>query len=96
MPRADGADLLLLRAAIESLGRSDVTADVQRSCICRLLDHPAATSGRRPPRALGDLCNTQAITTLRVRYQSESTDQVKLAISEALRILGQPFDLTVN
>ena len=43
----------------------------------------------RPIRALRDLCNSSAVFPLRTRYTAETTDQVKLAISEALRILGQ-------
>jgi hypothetical protein len=38
------------------------------------------------------LCNSNAITALQQRYQNESTDQVKLAISAALRTLPCPVN----
>jgi hypothetical protein len=82
-----GSDVVLLRAAIETLGTLQVDSDV--SLLIPLLDHPSRDIRAATARALRDLCNTQAITPLRVRYTSESTEQVKLAISEALRILGQ-------
>lgn len=82
-----GPNLLLLRAAIETLGTLQVSSDV--TVLVALLDHPSRDIRAATARALRDLCNTQAITPLRVRYTSEPTEQVKLAISEALRILGQ-------
>lgn len=82
-----GANLLLLRAAIETIGTLQVASDV--NVLVSLLDHPSRDIRAAAARALRDLCNTQAITPLRVRYTSEQTEQVKLAISEALRILGQ-------
>jgi HEAT repeat protein len=82
-----GSDVLLLRASIETLGTMRVANDV--TSLTPLLDHPSRDIRAATARALRDLCNTQAITPLRTRYSSELTDQVKLAISEALRILGQ-------
>jgi hypothetical protein len=82
-----GYGLLLLRASIETIGSLRVASDV--SVLVPLLDHPSRDIRAATARALRDLCNLQAITPLRVRYTSESTEQVKLAISEALRILGQ-------
>lgn len=82
-----GADLLVLRAAIESLGPLRVTDDLQQ--LSDLLNHPSRDIRAAAARALGALCNTNAIGALRVRYQNESTDQVKLVISETLRILSQ-------
>lgn len=82
-----GSPVLLLRAAIETLGAMRVAGDV--TTLIPLLDHPSRDIRAATARALRDLCNPQAITPLRARYTVEMTDQVKLAISEALRILGQ-------
>jgi hypothetical protein len=82
-----GSPVLLLRAAIETLGPMGVAGDV--GVMVPLLDHISRDIRAATARALRDLCNTQAITPLRVRYAKEQTDQVKLAISEALRILDQ-------
>jgi HEAT repeats len=82
-----GADLLVLRAGIESLGPLRVPGDLQQ--LANLLNHPSRDIRAAAARALGALCNTSAVGALRVRYQNESTDQVKLVISETLRILSQ-------
>jgi hypothetical protein len=82
-----GSRVLILRAAIETLGTMKVSADV--STLVPLLGHPSRDIRAATARALRDLCNPQAVTFLRARYSAETTDQVKLAISEALRILGQ-------
>ena len=82
-----GAPLLVLRAAIETLGTMRVASDV--TMLITLLDHPSRDIRASTAKALQDLCNTQASSPLRVRYARETSEQVKLAISEALRILGQ-------
>jgi HEAT repeat protein len=82
-----GSSVLLLRAAIETIGALHV--DTDHVVLEQLLDHPSRDVRAATARALRDLCNTAAITPLRIRYTSESTEQVKLAISEALRVLGQ-------
>jgi hypothetical protein len=82
-----GKDVLFLRAAIETLGLMKVSSDV--TPLLDQLNHPSRDVRAATARALRDLCNPQAILPLRARYSSETTDQVKLAISEALRILGQ-------
>lgn len=97
-----GEPVVLLRAAIETLGTLRVTSDVYGEGdvdvngdgvlwkgLLALLDHPSRDIRGATTRALRDLCNNQAVTPLRVRYTNEPTEQVKLAISEALRILGQ-------
>ncbi len=84
---ASGTPVLLLRAAVETIGPMRVSSDV--SLLIPLLGHGSRDIRASTARALQDLCNTQAITPLRQRYALESTEQVKLAISEALRILGQ-------
>jgi HEAT repeat protein len=82
-----GSGLLLLRAAIESSGPLRVQSDL--STLVPLLDHPSRDIRATTARALRDLCNSQAIGPLRARYQHETSDQVRLSISEALRVLGQ-------
>jgi len=82
-----GSSVLLLRAAIETIGVLHVSTDVD--VLVPLLDHGSRDVRAATVRALRDLCNTQAIIPLRARYTAESTEQVKLAISEALRVLGQ-------
>ena len=89
-----GADLLVLRAAIESLGPLQVPTD--KAQLVTMLNHPSRDIRAATARALADLRNCQAINDLRVRYQNESTDQVKLVISETLRILSQPNYCLVN
>lgn len=84
-----GITLLRLRAAIEALGatRSRLTSDVNR--LVPFLDDASRDVRVATARALRDLCNTQAIVPLRVRYEMEKVAQVRLAISGALRELGQ-------
>ncbi|NVB79285.1 MAG: HEAT repeat domain-containing protein [Kofleriaceae bacterium] len=86
-PATTGTDVLLLRAAVETIGPMRVSSDV--GLLIPLLEHGSRDIRASTARALQDLCNTQAITPLRSRYNREMTEQVKLAISEALRILAQ-------
>ena len=83
-----GSDALILRAAIESLGVLRVPDDM--STLKDFLIHPSRDIRATTARALRDLGNTNAIPFLRARYNDEPTDQVRLAISDALRVLGQP------
>lgn len=91
--QTSGTPVLLLRAAVETLGPMRVSSDI--SILLPLLDHASRDIRASTARALQDLCNTQAINPLRVRYAVEQdlgpagSEQVKLAISEALRILAQ-------
>lgn len=88
-----GEPVVLLRAAIETIGTLDVdnTASAQvAATLVVLLDHPSRDIRAATARALRDLCNSSAIVPLRTRYQhAGEVEQVKLAISEALRILDQ-------
>jgi hypothetical protein len=83
-----GTTIVMLRGAIEALGPQRVGTDLP--LLVPLLAHPSRDIRAATAHALRDLCNTQAITPLRTQLGSETTDQVRLAISEALRILGQP------
>lgn len=84
-----GSDLLVLRAAIESLGILRIPADAD--VLIPQLQHPSRDIRAATAHALRDLGNTQAIVPLRVRYATEQVQQVKIAISDALRVLGQPI-----
>lgn len=84
-----GEPVVLLRAAIETIGTLRVSTDSSMLLGLGLLDHTSRDIRAATARALRDLCNNQAVIPLRVRYAIEPTNQVKLAISEALRIIGQ-------
>jgi len=84
-----GSDLLILRAAIEALGVLRIPADA--TILLPRLDHPSRDIRAAAAHALRDLGNTQAIPALRARYQQEQVQQVRIAISDALRVLGQPI-----
>ena len=84
-----GSDLLVLRAAIEALGVLRIPGDV--AILVPQLDHPSRDIRAAAAHALRDLGNTQAIPALRARYQQEQVNQVSIAISDALRVLGQPI-----
>lgn len=81
-----GPDLLVLRASLESLGIMRVSTD--EPLLASFLNHNSRDVRAAAARALGDLCNTNAIVDLRARTQFETVDQVKLAISSALRALS--------
>jgi hypothetical protein len=83
-----GSELLVLRAALESLGTLRVPADMD--IIGAQLQHPSRDIRVAAARALRDLGNTNALPLLRSRYNIEEVEQVKTAISDALRVLGQP------
>ena len=84
-----GSDVLVLRAALESLGVLRVTDD--RLVLEPQLQHPSRDIRSATAHALRDLGNTQAITPLRTRYLVEDVPQVQNALSDALRVLGQPI-----
>jgi len=86
-----GSHVLLLRAAIETIGVMRVGADADYLLTQSLLDHPSRDIRASTARALQEICssNPAVANALRFRYSHELTEQVKLAISEALRILGQ-------
>jgi HEAT repeats len=83
-----GTAIVLLRSAVEALGPQRVGTDV--TMLEGLLTHPSRDVRAATVHALRDLCNTQAIGALRTQQQNETTDQVRQAITEALRVLGQP------
>jgi len=85
-----GSTVLILRAAIEALGALAAGGHAQPTDANLLIGHLNDSSRdvrATTARALGELCDTSAINPLRVRFGGEQTAQVKLAISEALRVL---------
>ena len=83
-----GTTLVMLRSAIEALGPQRVGTDI--NILQPLLSHPSRDIRAAVAHALRDLCNTDAIMALRSQQAQETSDQVRLAISEALRVLSQP------
>ncbi len=83
-----GADLLILRGAVEAIGPMRVQTDLD--ALTAMLNHPSRDIRATAALALGALCNSNATSALHQRYGNESTDQVKLAISAALRMLPCP------
>jgi hypothetical protein len=83
-----GSPILILRAGIETMGamRSGSAGDVD--LLIPLLNHASRDIRTSTARALQGMCASGATTAMRVRYSHEPTEQVKLAISEALRALG--------
>ncbi len=84
-----GRDLLVLRATIEAIGVLRVVDDM--NTLLPFLQHPSRDIRAASAHALRDLGNTQAITPLRTRYLVEDVPQVQNALSDALRVLGQPI-----
>lgn len=84
-----GQSILRLRAAIESLGVAKSGDPNDVSLLVPLLDHQSRDIRAATARALRDLCDPDAILPLRARLQIETIGQVSLAISAALRDLGQ-------
>lgn len=84
-----GRDLLVLRATIEAIGVLRVVDDM--NLLVPFLQHPSRDIRAQAAHALRDLGNTQAITPLRTRYLIEDVPQVQHALSDALRVLGQPI-----
>jgi len=84
-----GVEMLYLRAAIESLGQQHDPVDV--ATLVPFLDFEASRDIRATTAdALRHIGAGTAIDPLRERYARESSNQVRLAISRALRDLGQP------
>jgi hypothetical protein len=84
-----GRTLLRLRAVIESLGVAKSGAPADVDLLVPYLDDASRDIRAATARALRDMCQTNAIVPLRARYQHEQVDQVRLAISAALRDLDQ-------
>jgi hypothetical protein len=84
-----GRTLLRLRAAIEALGDARSNEDSDVDLIAPDLNDASRDIRATTAQAMRTMCNQKAAPLLRARYQSEMVDQVKLAISDALRELTQ-------
>lgn len=82
-----GAGALTLRAALETLGQLRNPDDYAN--ITPSLEHSSRDIRAAAAFALRDLGDPRAVCALRARLQHEATQQVKLAISAALRVLGE-------
>jgi hypothetical protein len=80
-----GSDLLVLRAAIETLGVMRVPEDLD--LLVPYLGHPSRDIRAAAALALGDLGNPDAIEPLKGRERVEQVGQVSQAIAHALRLL---------
>jgi len=85
--KSTGFDVVVLRAAIEAIGPQRVAADLD--LLVGELQNPSRDIRAAVAHSLRDLCNTNAIAPLRLQQQTETSEQVKQAITEALRVLGQ-------
>ncbi len=86
-----GTAVVILRAALEAIGNlatvgHETPGDVD--LLVPFLAHPSQDIRVTAARSLADLCDTAAISPLRARLVQENVNQVQLAISEALRVLG--------
>jgi hypothetical protein len=84
---ATGFDAVVLRAAIEAIGPERVATDL--GLLLPELQNASRDIRAAVAHSLRDLCNTNAIVPLRQQQQTETSEQVKQAITEALRVLGQ-------
>jgi len=82
----DGADLLVLRAAVEMLGSVPDVPPTLPDLVAleNVLSHPSRDIRVSAARALRTLRNACAVQPLRNRFQQEPIDQVRAAISDAL------------
>jgi hypothetical protein len=77
---------LRVRAAIEAIGVANVIDDL--SVIVGFLENSSRDIRVTTAQALRNLCNTEAIAPLGARLGHEPVEQVRQAISSALRVLN--------
>ena len=84
-----GWTILRQRAAIEALGeaRSGLPEDLQ--LLLGFLQHASRDLRVAATRALRDLCDPAALPALRLRFAIDESQQVKLAIAQAVEVLQQ-------
>jgi HEAT repeat protein len=80
----DGRAILRLRAGIEALGAVKSAKQSDVDLLIPFLAHLSRDVRAATARALRDLCLPTAIAPLRNRYDEETVEQVRLAISAAL------------
>jgi hypothetical protein len=86
---APGQKILRQRAAIEALGvaRTGVPGDLQ--LLLGFLNHGSRDIRVASARALRDLCDPAALPPLKARFSIDDSQQVKLAIAQAVEVLAQ-------
>jgi HEAT repeat protein len=80
-------ELLVLRGVIEALGACPDKQPTDVDLLIPMLQHQSRDIRAATASALRDLGNTNAITPLSDRLNNEQVDQVRIAISKALRVL---------
>jgi hypothetical protein len=86
-PAEQGSSVLIVMAALETLGRLGQTDDALE--IASLLTHPSRDVRVSVARALRTMGAVAAVDLLRARQRSETVPAVKLAISEAIQAIAQ-------
>jgi hypothetical protein len=89
-PPHAGTDLLVWRAALESIGPLRSTDETTLNLVLSALDFGPRDVRAAAAHALRDLCNSNTIVPLHKALTSEQVDEVRIAISEALRVLPCP------
>jgi hypothetical protein len=82
---ARGVDTLYVRAAMDALAR--VAPDSAIDAIAPMLSHPSQDVRAGAARALGATGRDAAEPVLRARLATETVEQVRVAIADALRLL---------
>jgi hypothetical protein len=82
-----GSPLLILRGVIEALGACPDKQPTDVDLLVPMLGNQSRDIRAAAANALRDLGNTSAITPLSDRLSNEQVDQVRSAISRALRVL---------
>jgi len=82
-----GKELLVLRGVIEALGACPDKQPTDVDLLVPMLENQSRDIRATTASALRDLGNTNAITPLSNRLNNEQVDQVRIAISKALRVL---------
>jgi HEAT repeat protein len=82
---ARGVDTLYVRAAMDALAR--VAPDSAIDAIAPMLAHPSQDVRAGAARALGATGRDAAEPVLRARLATETVEQVRVAIADALRLL---------
>jgi HEAT repeat protein len=86
---APGQKILRQRAAIEALGVARAGAPGDLQLLLGFLGHSSRDIRAASARALRDLCDPAALPPLKARFSIDDSQQVKLAISQAVEALAQ-------
>lgn len=84
-----GWKILRQRAAIESLGVARSGLPEDRQLLLGFLNHSSRDLRVTSVRAMRDLCDPAVLPDLRHRYALDDSQQVRLAIAQAVEVLEQ-------